>query len=84
MTKLLFSDYIEKQLKRATYEYDKRVNAWAAWIEGVPGVYAQAPTVEAVREDLASALEEATLLAVRDKRRIPGFPFPKLFHAKAA
>ena len=84
MAKLLFTEYIEKQLKSATYQYDKRIHAWAAWIEGVPGVYAQSPTVEAAREDLASALEELTLLAVHDNRRISGFPFPKLFHAKTA
>lgn len=84
MTKLLFTDYIERKLKSATYQYDKRVNAWAAWIDAVPGVYAQAATVEEAREDLASALEELTLLAVRDKQHIRDFPFSKILHAKAA
>lgn len=84
MTKLLFTDYIEKQLKRATYQYDKSVNAWGAWVEDIPGVYAQAATIEETREDLASALEELTLLAIRDRRRIRGFPLSKLSHAKAA
>ena len=83
MMHLRFTEYVEKQLKRATYKNDKRIGAWAGWIEGVPGVYAQAPTVEQAREDLASALEEYILLSVRDKQKIRDFPFSRILYATA-
>ena len=84
MTRLLFTEYIEKQLKNAVYTYDKSVSQWSAWIDGTPGVYAQAPTIEEARADLASLLEEFTLLAVREGQKIRGFPFSKMRHAKTA
>ena len=48
--------YIMRLLKKAHYEYDPSVKAWVAWIEGFPGIYAQAKNVERVRSELISTL----------------------------
>lgn len=79
---LLFSKYIEKMLARASYEYDEAVKQWAAWIEELPGVYAQGNTVEETRATLASVLEDYVLVSVAEKKRIPHFAFAKRLHAK--
>lgn len=82
--KLIFSNYIEKILSRAEYEYDPSVRQWAGWIGGFRGVYAQGKRIEEVRQELASVLEEYLLLSVREGKRIPGFSVPRRIHAKAA
>ena len=81
----LFLQFIEKMLGRATYEYDETVHQWAAWIEGFPGVYAQARSVEDARQDLASSLEEYLIISLKEGESVPGFAFPKKrMHAKAS
>ena len=82
--RLILSEYIEKLLAGAKYEYDDSVRQWAAWIEGFPGVYAQGKRVEDVRQELVSALEEHILLSIREGKRIPGFMLSRKSHAKAA
>ena len=79
----MFSKYIEKMLARATYEYDESVKQWAAWIDEVPGVYAQEPTVEGARKELASVLEDYILVSLSEGRRVPGFTFSKLSKPRA-
>ncbi len=75
-------------LTKATYKYDESVKRWAAWINEVPGVYAQAPTIEEARKDLASVLEDYVLVSLSEGKRVPGFNFvfPRLsqrrVHAK--
>jgi len=64
--------YIMRLLKKARYEYDPSVKAWAGWIEGFPGIYAQAKNVESVRSELISTLEECILLDIKEGKRIPG------------
>ena len=59
-------------LKKAHYEYDPSVKAWVAWIQGFPGVYAQAKNVEGVRSELISTLEEYILLDIKEGKRVPG------------
>lgn len=66
--------YIHKLLRKAHYEYDPSVKDWVGWIVGYPGVYAQGRTVEDVRADLASVLEDFILLDLQEGKRIPGFP----------
>lgn len=66
-------EYIEKMLQRANYEYDESVKMWAGSVTGVPGVYAQGASVEAVRQELSEVLEENLLLSIRDKKKIVGF-----------
>ena len=67
-----FAQYIQKFLRSAHYEYDPSVKNWAGWIEGYPGVYAQAETVEEVRADLISVLEDFLILDLQEGKRIPG------------
>ena len=64
--------YIIRLLKKAHYEYDSSVRAWVGWIEGFPGVYAQAKNVEEVRSKLISTLEESILLSIKEGKRIHG------------
>ena len=70
-----FSKYIERMLAKATYEYDESVKQWAAWVGDMPGVYAQAPTVEETRRELSSVLEDYVLVSLSEGKRIPGFIF---------
>lgn len=66
--------HITGLLKRAHYEYDPSVREWIGWIRGYPGVYAQGRTVEDVRDDLISTLEDFILLDVREGKKAVGFP----------
>jgi len=50
--------YINKMLKNADYEYDSSTNSWCASVDKLPGVYAQADTIEDVRSELAEIIEE--------------------------
>lgn len=75
---LLLLKFIEKQLIRAKYEYDDSVHQWAAWVEGFPGVYAQAPTIEEARDDLASAIEEHILISIRNGESVRGISIPRV------
>ena len=79
---LALSKYIEKLLSRARYEYDDSVKQWAAWIEGLPGVYAQGQEVEETRQELASTLEEYILISISERKKIPGFEFSKKLYVK--
>jgi len=74
---LYLSSYIQKVLERVEYEYDPSVKRWAAWIPNVPGVYAQAKTVEFARRELAAALEVYILVSLKRGGRLPGFILPK-------
>lgn len=82
--KLLLSEFIEKAIARARYEFDDSVKQWAAWVDGFPGVYAQGKRIEDVRQELASTLEEYLLLRIREGKHVPGFAIPKRVHVKAA
>ena len=74
--------YIEKSLNRAKYEYDDSVKQWIAWIEGLPGVYAQGQKVEEARQELASTLEEYVLISISEKKHIPGFELSRKLYVK--
>ncbi len=65
--------YILRLLHKAHYEYDSSVKAWVGWIEGFPGIYAQAKNVEGVRSELISTLEEYILLDIKEGKHLPGF-----------
>ena len=76
------SEFIEKKLTGATYEYDESVKSWAAWIESMPGVYGQGKTVEEARKELTEILEEYLLVSLKEGKSIPGFAFPKNHFSK--
>lgn len=75
--------YILRLLQKAHYEYDASVKAWVGWIEGFPGIYAQAKNVEGVRSELISTLEEYILLDIKEGKHLPGFPRTTRQYAKA-
>ena len=75
--------YIVRLLKKAQYEYDPSVKAWVGWIEGFPGIYAQAKNVEGVRSELISMLEEWVLVDIKEGKRVPGLSGSVRHYAKA-
>lgn len=80
---LRISQYIYQLLKKAHYEYDPSVESWTAWIKDFHGVYAQGKTVEDVRLELISVLEEFLLMDLEKGKRIPHFSTaPKRQYAK--
>lgn len=62
---LFIPTYIAEQLKKAKYEYDPEAKMWCAWAPELPGAYAQANTVEAVRTELAEVVEDYVMLAIQ-------------------
>ncbi len=81
---LFIQTYIEKQLKKARYEFDAETKSWCAWVTSLPGVYAQADTVESVREQLAEVIEDYFFITLKRDGELPGFKWPqKTEHAYA-
>lgn len=80
---LKLHQYILQLIKKAHYEYDPSVKAWVGWVEGFRGIYAQHKTVEDVRADLISTLEDFLLLGLKRGVAIPGFFSRPKRHAKA-
>jgi len=77
-----FLNYINQLMKKAHYEYDASVKEWAGWIGGFPGVYAQGKSVEEVRSELMSAVEDYLLVDLKRGRKIPGFSISPRQYAK--
>ncbi|HAZ16314.1 MAG: hypothetical protein A3H59_01535 [Candidatus Jacksonbacteria bacterium RIFCSPLOWO2_02_FULL_43_9] len=78
---LFVPQYIEKMLKQASYEYDKATDSWCAYVDALPGAYAQADTVEGVRSNLAEVIEDYILVSLYQKQTLPRF---KAFATKAS
>lgn len=74
---LFIPTYIEKQLKKASYEYDPATKSWCAWVSALPGTYVQAKTVEAAREELAEVIEEYIFIKIKKGAPLPQFAWPK-------
>lgn len=70
---LYITDYIEKLLKKAEYEYDKKTKSWCVSITELPGVYAQADTLEEAREQLTEVIEDYILVSIQEKQPLPNF-----------
>lgn len=71
--KLYIEQYIENLLRKAEYEYDSETKSWCASVKDLPGAYAQADTVEEVREQLAEVIEDYILISLPKKQTLPGF-----------
>jgi predicted RNase H-like HicB family nuclease len=68
--------YVEEKLAEAEFVYDESVGQWAGWIESLPGVWTQGPSVEWARKDLGEIIEEwVTLGFIR-------IPSPKATYSK--
>ena len=80
--KLFINSYIEKFLKKANYEYDKKTKSWCASVDELPGAYAQADTVEEVRDQLAEVIEDYILVSIAERQKLPDFKNLKKFAKK--
>lgn len=75
--------YIHKLLRSAHYEYDPSINQWVGWVVRHPGVYAQGKTVEDVRADFVSILEEFLIMDLQEGKKIPGISiFPRIMKSR--
>lgn len=72
LMELHFTQYIQNLLRGAHYEYDPSVKDWVGWIADYPGVYAQGRTVEDVRADLISILEDFLVMDLQAGKRVLG------------
>ena len=70
---LYLINYINKMLKKANYEYDPATNSWCGSVDELPGVYAQADTVEDVRSELAEVIEEYVFVSLQEGHPLPEF-----------
>lgn len=80
--KFYIAQYIENLLRRADYEYDEATKSWCASLKDLPGTYAQADSVEEVREQLAEVIEDYILVSLQERHPLPGFKkLPTKMHA---
>ncbi|MBU1089185.1 type II toxin-antitoxin system HicB family antitoxin [Patescibacteria group bacterium] len=66
-----FQRYILSALSRAKYDFDEDSKIYVASIPQLPGVVAQAKTIEAARAELAEVVEDWVLIALQFGDAIP-------------
>jgi predicted RNase H-like HicB family nuclease len=64
-------EYIQAALRRAKYEILSDDGSYYGEVPGCQGVYAQASTLEACREELREVLEEWVLFRVHQHLSLP-------------
>lgn len=67
----MLTAYINAAMHRAHYEILPDGEGYFGQIEGLQGIWANANTLEACREELREVLEEWILLALRMEHSIP-------------
>ena len=67
----MLSEYLESKLKKTKIKVLKDGSYFAS-IPGIDGVWANAESKKACKEELREVLEEWILLKVRDRENIPG------------
>lgn len=67
----MLTNYIHAAMRQATYEILADDSSFYGELLGFQGVWANAPTLEACREELQSALEDWLLVRISDH-----FPLP--------
>ena len=67
----MLTDYIHKAMHRAHYEILEDDDSYYGEIPGFQGVWANAPTLEACRDDLKDALEGWVLLGLQLGHTLP-------------
>ena len=70
---LYLTNYIQKMLRKASFEYDPATDSWCASVDALPGAYAQADTVEDVRSELAEVIEEFVFVSLQEGHPLPEF-----------
>ena len=67
----MLTEYIQGALRRARYEILSEDGSYYGEIQGFDGIYANAETLEACREDLREVLEEWILFRVSRDLSLP-------------
>jgi predicted RNase H-like HicB family nuclease len=67
----MLTAYIRAAMRQAAYEIVEDDGSFYAHIPAIPGIWANAKTLEACREELESVLEGWVLLSVADHSPIP-------------
>lgn len=67
----MLTEFILNKLKSAKYKILKNGSYFGA-ISGAPGVWANAKTLEACREELREVLEDWLVLQIQDRQKISG------------
>ncbi|MGA2599619.1 MAG: type II toxin-antitoxin system HicB family antitoxin [Bryobacteraceae bacterium] len=67
----MLTKYIQAAMRRATYEILEDDGSFYGCVPDLPGVWANAATLEACREDLAQVLEDWLLLSIARNLPIP-------------
>lgn len=67
----MLTDYIRAAMARAKYEILPDSGTYYGSIPGFQGVWADAPTLDACREELQEVLEDWILLALRKAEPLP-------------
>ncbi|MFH1412916.1 MAG: type II toxin-antitoxin system HicB family antitoxin [bacterium] len=83
MLNLFINNYVEKMLKKVRYEFDKETKSWCAILKELPGVYAQADTVEEVRQQAAEVIEDYVIVSLQNSHNLPAFKKKINLKAKA-
>ena len=90
MRKTTLSEYVEEALTLARYEFCEDTKQWCAYVDKLPGAWAQGITVEATRSELAEVIEGWVIVALQHNDRIPtingiavGRPSKRAKHAAA-
>ena len=63
--------YLDAALRRATYEILPDDSSYYGEIPGLEGVWANSPTLESCREELASALEDWVVAGLQLGHHLP-------------
>lgn len=74
----MLTAYIQAALRKAHYEILPEGEGYFGAIEGLQGVWAQAETLEACREELREVLEEWIILGLRMGHPLPSIDGIKL------
>ncbi len=67
----MLTEYLKAAMARAHYEMISDDDSFVATIPGFRGVWANAPTLEASREELREVLEEWILLRISRNMALP-------------
>ncbi len=67
----MLTSYLRAAMRRARYEIVEDDGSFYGEIPAIPGVWANAKTLEACREELESVLEGWVLVSVADHSPIP-------------
>ncbi len=67
----MIAEYIQAAMRKAKYEILEGNEGFYGEIPGFQGVWANAPTLEGCREQLAEVLEEWILFHLADKTPLP-------------